>query len=115
MIIATSSGHSKTSIPKLRVLHIINIIHINRIYNNIIAIMLFIQGAIMSHFIKQNFIEIIKSTQITSNWFIIIGSFEKISKWMSIHINRFLAIKDASKYKAHGNKGKWKRQWKRGK
>src|SRR3989337_1575175 len=97
MIIAISSGHNKIIIPKLVVLHIINTIDINRIYNKIIAIMLFIQGAIMNHFInffitifrfmifKQNFIEKIKSTQITSNWFIIIGSSEKISKWMRIH------------------------------
>src|SRR4051812_11733785 len=46
MIIATNSRHSKTSIPKLRVLHIINTIEIKRIYNSIIAIMLFIEGAI---------------------------------------------------------------------
>src|SRR3989337_2965425 len=113
MIIAISSGHNKIIIPKLVVLHIISTIHINRIYSDIIAIMLFNQGAIMNHFInfffqhfitifrftifKQNFIEIIKCTQLTSNWFIIIGSFEKISKWMRIHINRFLASEDASK------------------
>src|SRR3989337_2663610 len=46
MIIAISSGHSKTSITKLRVLHIISTIDINRIYNNIIAIMLSIEGTI---------------------------------------------------------------------
>src|SRR6187399_2872092 len=46
MTIATSRSHSKTSIPKLRVLHIISTIDIKRIYNSIIAIMLFIEGTI---------------------------------------------------------------------
>src|SRR3990170_5248350 len=46
MIIVTSSGHSKISIPKLRVLHIISTTDINRFYSNIIAIMLLIQGTI---------------------------------------------------------------------
>src|SRR6187399_2279560 len=46
MIIATNRSHSKTSIPKLEVLHVINTINIKRIYNNIIAIMLSIEGTI---------------------------------------------------------------------
>ena len=44
MIIATSSRHSKTSIPKLRVLNIISTIVIKRIYSKIIAIMILIEG-----------------------------------------------------------------------
>ena len=46
MIIATNSRHRKTSIPKLRVLHITSTIDINIIYNIIIVIMLFIKGTI---------------------------------------------------------------------
>ena len=90
MIIATSSRHSKISIPKLRVLHNINTIDINGIYNNIIAIMLFIQGTILitlfrfTNF-KQNLIKIIQCTQFTSNWFTMIGYLKKISKRMRIH------------------------------
>ena len=34
---------------------------------------------------KQNIIKIIRCTQLTSNWLIIVGSFKNISKWMRIH------------------------------
>ncbi|KAI5001047.1 hypothetical protein ZWY2020_011006, partial [Hordeum vulgare] len=115
MIIATSRRHSKTSIPKLRVLHIFSTIVTNRIYSETIAIMLFIQGALMNHFIsffitifrfthlKQNSIKIVKCTQLTSNWFNISGSLKEISKWVRIHITRFSASEDASILNAHGN------------
>src|SRR3989337_1568602 len=56
MIIAISSAHNKNFIPKLVALHIISTIDINRIYNNIIAIMLFIQGAIKYGCYSNNFI-----------------------------------------------------------
>src|SRR4051812_47928493 len=97
MIIATSRGHSKTSIPKLMVLHIFSTTDINRIYNEIIAIMLFIQRSIVNRFIKY-FITIFRFTNFKQN--LIIGSLKEISKWMRIH--KLLAREDASKNKAHG-------------
>ena len=66
--------------------------------------------------LKQNSIEKVKCTQLTSNWISIIGSLKEISKWMRIQINRFAASEDASILKdiAHKQrKGKRKRQTKK--
>ena len=51
--------------------------------------------------LKQNSIKIVKCTQLTGNWFNIIGSLKKIGKQIKIH--GLLESEDASKKKVQAN------------
>src|SRR3989337_4551976 len=97
MIIAISSGHNKIIIPKLVALHIISTIDIHRVYNNIIAIILFIQGAIKCGYNNNDFIFNIRNySKFISISIINIGimatSIKFIKKGYFKRINRIIII-----------------------